>query len=67
MWFLHFNEETEWTEDIRIATADFILKWYDEGITTQVAFWDNGHIQVDTHVCKDWLMNNNLSEVDTCM
>ena len=55
-----------------IATADFILKWYEEDITTQVAFWtmDNGHIQVDTHVCKlyrDWLMNNYLSELDTCM
>ena len=61
--------QTEWAEDIMIATADFILKWYEEDITTQVAFWDNGHIQVDTHVCiyRDWLMNNYLSELDTCM
>ena len=42
--------QTEWAEDIMIATADFILKWYEEDITTQVAFWHNGHIQVDTHV-----------------
>ena len=44
--------QTKWAENIMIATADFILKWYEEDITTQVAFWDNGHIQVDTHVCK---------------
>ena len=61
--------QTEWAEDIMVATADFILKWCEEDITTQVALWDNGHIQVDTHVCKlyrDWLTNNYLSKLDTC-
>ena len=61
--------QTEWAENI-ITTADFILMWYEEDITTQVAFWDNGHNQVDTHVCKlyrDWLMNSYLSELDRCM
>ena len=42
-----------------------------KNITTQVCFFgDNGHIQVDTHVCKlyrDWLMNNYLSELDACI
>ena len=59
--------QIEWAEDIMIATADFILKWYEEIITIQAAFWENGHIQVDTHVCnlyRDWLVNNYLSELD---
>ena len=38
--------QTEWAEDIMIATADFILKKK----TSQLKLLNNGHIQVDTHV-----------------
>ena len=54
--------QTEWAEDLMVATADYILKWFEhEVISTQVAFWDDGHICVDTTVCKryrDWLIGN---------
>ena len=59
--------QTEWAEDLMVATADQIVKWFeDEDIPSQVAFWDNGHICVDTTLCvkyRDWSMMNYLSEL----
>jgi len=59
--------QTEWAEEIMVATADQLLKWNeDEIIKTQVAFWKNGPIHVHTNVCKvyrDWLMVNYMSEL----
>jgi len=59
--------QTEWAEEIMVATADQLLKWNeDEIIKTQVAFWKNGQIHVHTNVCKvyrDWLMVNYMSEL----
>ena len=59
--------QTEWAGEIMVATADYLLKWNEnEIITTQVAFWKNGQIHVNTNVCKvyrDWLMDNHLSEL----
>ena len=50
-----------------VATADQIVKWFeDEDIPSQVAFWDNGHICVDTALCvkyRDWSMMNYLFEL----
>ena len=58
--------QTEWAEDLMVATADLIVKWYeDEDIPSQVTFWDNGHICVDTTLCvkyRDWSMMNYLSD-----
>ena len=62
--------QTEWAEDLMVATADQIVKWFeDEDIPSQVAFWDNGHICVDTTLCvkyRDWSMMNYLSELGDC-
>lgn len=60
--------QTEWAEEIMVATADYIVKWEeDEDISEQVAFWKNGRIQVDTNLCKhygDWLKNNYVAQMD---
>ena len=54
--------QREWAQDIMIQTADLILKWYEnEIITSQVAFWEDGQINVDSVKCKnykDWLLHN---------
>ncbi len=59
--------QNEWAEDFMVATADWMLKANeDEIIRTQAAFWDNGHIRVDTTACKnyrDWLIDNDLSNL----
>ena len=56
--------QKEWAQDIMLQTADFILKWNeDEIITSQVAFWEDGHISVDTMKCtnyKEWLLHNDV-------
>ena len=45
-------------------TADYILKWNeDEIITSQVAFWEDGQIALDTMKCKkykDWLLYSDV-------
>ena len=67
--FMEFNltsafvkAQMEWAQDIMLQTADYILKWNeDEIIASQVAFWKDGQISVDTMKCrkyKDWLLHN---------
>ena len=59
--------QAEWAEDIMISTANFILKWNEDVMLySQVAFWEDGHIIVDTTKCttyRDWLINNYLCEL----
>ena len=56
--------QMEWAQDIMLQTADYILKWNeDEIITSQVAFWKDGQIRVDTMKCRqyeEWLLHNDV-------
>ena len=60
--------QTEWAEEIMVATADYIVKWYeDDIIIDQVASWKNGRIEVNTDLCKnygDWLKNNYVPQIN---
>ena len=58
--------QAEWAEEIMVSTANFILHWNEDGVTSQVAFWEDGNIIVDTTKCskyKDWLINNYLCDL----
>ena len=45
--------QREWAQDIMLQTAYYILRLNeDEIITSQVAFWEDGKISVDTLKCK---------------
>ena len=61
-----FNEaQGKWAQDIMLQTADFILRWNeDDAIPEKVVFWNDGHIIVDTTVCKkymEWLVFDTIN------
>ena len=46
----------EWAEELMLATADQILKWYDDNIPLKaegVVKFKNGRIVVNTNICAD--------------